>query len=124
LRTTERCYIIDTMNAAQKEQLNKAKQALKLVVKDLKIGYKPEKIILFGSLIQNNISENSDIDLMIIKKTNKDPWTRQQEADRYISHGFPIDFLVYTPGEIKERLKSGDPFVKEILKNGKVLHEK
>jgi len=32
-------------------------------------GYAPEKIIIFGSHVTNNANENSDLDLLIIKKT-------------------------------------------------------
>jgi hypothetical protein len=30
--------------------------------------------------------------------------------------------LVYRPEEIKERLEMGDPFIKKIFKDGKVLY--
>lgn len=41
---------------------------LKKIVEVLKQEYDPEKIILFGSLLDGNIHEYSDIDLLIIKK--------------------------------------------------------
>jgi len=102
----------------------KANLALKEAVKELSIGYKPEKIILYGSLSQGKVTDSSDIDLVIIKKTPKDPWQRLKEADNYLSHRFPIDFLVYTPAEIKQRLKMEDPFVENFVNKGKVVYEK
>jgi len=101
-----------------------AQKELKLVIHKLRAGYKPDKIILFGSMAKGNIKASSDIDLMIVKKTQKNPWARLKEADKYFDHNFPIDFLIYTPSEIEERLKINDPFVSNIFKNGKVLYEK
>ncbi|MGB9612625.1 MAG: nucleotidyltransferase domain-containing protein [Candidatus Margulisiibacteriota bacterium] len=101
-----------------------AKNELKLIIQKLKTGYKPEKVILFGSLAHGKITNSSDIDLMIVKKTKKDPWTRLREADRFVDHNFPIDILVYTPKEIKQRIKMGDPFVKDIIEKGEIVYEK
>jgi predicted nucleotidyltransferase len=101
-----------------------AKSELSSIIQKLKTGYKPEKIILFGSLARGRITDSSDIDLLIVKRTTKDPWARLRDADRYLDHNFPVDFLIYTPEEIKQRLKSGDPFVEDILEKGTVVYEK
>lgn len=105
-------------------QLQTAKNELKLIIQKLTAGYKPEKIILFGSLARKKVTNSSDIDLLIVKRTRKNPWARLREADRYIDHDFPVDFLVYTPEEIKQRLKMGDSFVEDIIEKGKVVYEK
>ncbi|KAF0134202.1 MAG: DNA polymerase beta domain-containing protein region [Candidatus Saganbacteria bacterium] len=86
--------------------------------------YKPEKVILFGSLAYGKATLSSDIDMVIIKKTHKNHWERLKEADRFISHDFPIDILVYTPKEISERLKIGDTFVENFINRGRVIYEK
>lgn len=36
----------------------------------------------------------------------------------------PIDLIVYTPQEIKERLELGDFFIEDILKNGLLIYKK
>lgn len=41
------------------------------IVEKIKEGYNPRKIILFGSYARGNPTEDSDIDLLIIKETNK-----------------------------------------------------
>jgi hypothetical protein len=41
-----------------------------------------------------------------------------------IKYKFATDFLVYTPEEIEDRIKVGDPFVKGIIEKGSVLYEK
>jgi hypothetical protein len=39
-----------------------------------------------------------------------------------IPRQFPVDILVKTPGEMEQALESGDFFIKEILKRGKVMY--
>ena len=97
---------------------------LKKIVENIEINYNPEKIILFGSLAAGRATKGSDIDLGVIKDTDKDPWSRSEEVDRYIRHDVPVDVLVYTPREIVERLRINDSFVKEIMEKGKVLYER
>lgn len=86
--------------------------------------YKPDKVILFGSAAKGQYHKGSDLDLLVIKKTNTNPWDRITEIDQNIEHNIPIDILVYTPKEIKERLSLNDFFIKEIMESGKVLYEK
>jgi uncharacterized protein len=84
--------------------------------------YKPEKIILFGSAAWGE-DEINDIDLLIIKSDT--PYygiERMREIDRLIKRNVAADMLVYRPEEIKERLELGDPFIKKIFKEGKVLY--
>lgn len=98
-------------------------EEVKEIVQALKVNYKPEKIILFGSLANGKTNESSDIDLMIIKQTKKNPWERAAEVDRFIKHNLPVDFLVYTPEEVKERIQINDFFIKEIMERGQVIYE-
>jgi predicted nucleotidyltransferase len=84
--------------------------------------YKPEKIILFGSAAWGK-GEINDIDLLIVKTDT--PYygiDRMRELDRLIERNLAADMLVYRPEEIKERLEMGDPFIKKIFKDGKVLY--
>jgi predicted nucleotidyltransferase len=86
--------------------------------------YKPEKVILFGSLAEGQIHEGSDIDLFIIKSDVPEFGVdRIRQLDRLIKYRLATDFIVYKPDELDHRLKMGDPFVKNILDNGKVLYE-
>lgn len=105
---------------------------LKRIVDNLK-SYRPEKIILFGSWARGKAKKNSDIDLLIIKKTKE---TKSKRMDRvfdliYNKKDFgrglfdiPIEPHIYTPAEIKKRLFLGDFFLKEILEEGKIIYEK
>jgi len=84
--------------------------------------YAAEKIVLFGSSVRDG-SEVNDIDLLIIKEDV--PYTgaeRIRQLYRMMETELPVDYLVYRPSEIKERLSLGDPFIEHIFKEGIVLH--
>lgn len=93
----------------------------KSIIKEIK----PEKIILFGSLARGNFNKDSDVDMLIIKKTSLLPWERKWWISRVVlDRQVGLDTLVYTPKEIKDRIKRGDIFLEEIFKEGEVLYEK
>ena len=86
---------------------------------------KPEKIILFGSMARGDQRTDSDIDLLIIKKSKlKRPFRVKEifESLRGMERNYALDPIVYTPEEIKERLALGDYFIMRILKEGKKLY--
>ncbi|HOL22411.1 MAG TPA: nucleotidyltransferase domain-containing protein [bacterium] len=87
--------------------------------------YNPEKVILFGSYAWGTPGEDSDFDLLIIKRTNQKFFKRVPEARKYLYKiNSAFDILVLTPEEIEKRRKMGDFFIKEILEKGKVLYER
>ena len=86
--------------------------------------YKPEKIILFGSFAYGKPKSNSDVDLLVIKKTNKKKVERIKELLMKVESSLPLEPLVYNPAEYRERLDLGDFFFKTIFAKGKILYEK
>lgn len=86
--------------------------------------YKPQKVILFGSLAEGQMHESSDIDLFIVKNDVPELGVdRIRQLDGMIKYGLATDFIVYKSQELEQRLKIGDPFIKNILDKGKVLYE-
>lgn len=86
--------------------------------------YKPQKVILFGSLARGKIKEGTDIDLFIIKKDVPDLGIeRIRQLDSLIRYKLSTDFIVYKPEEVEQRLKLNDPFIKSIFKEGKILYD-
>lgn len=103
------------------------KKILSEVVEKIKIEYKPLKIILFGSYAYGSPQDDSDIDLLILKRTTKKRVNRFVMVKRIIynpNFKIPISPFVYTPGELEERIKIGDDFIKEIIQKGIVLYER
>jgi len=85
--------------------------------------YKPEKIILFGSASRGKFTSDNDVDFLIIKNDTPEYGAdRIREISRLIDRNVAVDFLIYRPEEFEKRLKMGDPFLKAILKEGKVLY--
>ncbi len=85
--------------------------------------YHPLKIILFGSAGREEYDKVNDLDFLIIKKDVPSyGLARMRELDELIDRNIAADMLVYRPDEFDERVKLGDPFIKTILKEGKVLY--
>lgn len=105
----------------------KYQKELNKLSKQIIENYKPEKIILFGSLANGKIGEDSDIDLLVVKNTKKDYWQRVKDISKAIGNisiDVPKDIINITPKELKHRLSIGDYFVKDIINHGKVIYEK
>ncbi|MCD5390633.1 nucleotidyltransferase domain-containing protein [candidate division NPL-UPA2 bacterium] len=86
--------------------------------------YGPEKIILFGSLAGGKMTEGTDIDLFIIKKDIPNLGVdRIRQLDGLIKYRLATDFIVYKPEEVDQRLKLGDPLIRTIISEGKVLYD-
>ena len=85
--------------------------------------YRPERIILFGSAARNEFTNDSDIDMLIVKKTDKQKFDRLCELRRLLDYNFSLDLIVYTPEEIELATQQGNDFVKTIYDEGVVLYE-
>jgi predicted nucleotidyltransferase len=86
--------------------------------------YRPERIILFGSAARGEFAADSDADFLIVKKdTPLYGADRIRELSRLIERNIAVDFLIYRPEELNRRVEMGDPFLKAILKEGKVLYD-
>lgn len=102
-----------------------AKKLIDQIVEKIVKEYQPEKIILFGSYAYGTPDSDSDIDLLIIKRTKERPIDRRVAVSRIVSDPklcTPIESLVLTPEEIKTSQEIGDQFIKEILARGKLLY--
>jgi predicted nucleotidyltransferase len=87
--------------------------------------FQPEQIVLFGSYAYGTPRPESDVDLLIIMNTPLRSRQQRLEISRALSpRPFPLDIVVRTPEEIKDRLALGDPFVREITTRGKVVYER
>ena len=105
----------------------KAQDVLAKTVQVIAQEYQPEEIVLFGSYAYGTPDTESDIDLLIVKKTEKPFFQRLFEVQRIVSEvcrGYALEPIVLSPGEIEERLQLGDQFIKEILTKGVVMYER
>lgn len=102
---------------------NKLESELKRIIELIK-EFSPEKVILFGSMVRADIIHpHSDIDLIIVKKTDKRFLDRLEEVYKKIEPKCAIDILVYTPEEFSEMLTSSK-FIQQAVNSGVVLYER
>ncbi len=100
-------------------------QAVDRIVATIRDGYAPERIILFGSHARGTAAPDSDLDLLIVKSSDRSEAERIRQVSRLLRPRLlPLDILVKTPGEIQERLAIKDSFFQEILREGKVLYDR
>lgn len=101
-------------------------QTLPKAIKKIARALKPEKIILFGSYAYGEPTPDSDVDLLVIMKTNANQKERYLAVSRLLRpRQFPVDIIVKTPDEIENAVKTkGNFFVQEIMRRGKVLYKR
>lgn len=118
------------ISSKTKERPLKKQQLRSLILRladEIRRKYQPEKIILFGSHAYGQPTTHSDIDLFIVKDTDRPRWERFVEVSNLIFElgiGIPVEPHIYTPEELRDRFSLGDPFVLEILQKGKVLYDR
>ena len=85
--------------------------------------FKPERIILFGSYASGSASPDSDVDLLVVLPHADKGWRVATQMRRRVRPSFPMDLIVRTPQQIRDRLALDDPFVREVIERGHVLYE-
>jgi predicted nucleotidyltransferase len=104
---------------------SRLREMIRQIADKIQSEYEPKMIILFGSYAYGEPTTDSDIDLLIIKDTEKRPidrWIEVKRLLRDITRTFPVSPLVYTPKEIEERTATRDFFIEEILEKREVLY--
>ena len=101
-------------------------EQLKEVIKKIVKEFQPEKIILFGSWAWGEPGPDSDVDLFIVKKTNRSTREVAREIDGSLwGRTTALDIIVYTPEELKISInKNHNLFIEDVIRNGKVLYAK
>lgn len=84
----------------------------------------PERVILFGSLASGEIGPWSDIDLVIVRRTDLPFWQRMREMRLLLRPQVGTDILVYTPEENERLSRERAFFQQEIVAEGRVLYER
>lgn len=99
-------------------------EELDRIVPILREKYQPERIILFGSLAIGIVRPWSDLDLAIIKRTDKRFLDRLLDVVNLIGAGLATDVVVYTPEEFAGMVKDNYFVRDEIIGKGKILYDK
>ncbi len=85
--------------------------------------YHPERIVLFGSYAYGTPTVDSDVDLLVVLPCEGKGARQAVEILNTVHPEFPVDLLVRTPEQVRQRLAWNDFFLREILEKGKILYE-
>ena len=85
--------------------------------------FNAERVMLFGSYARGAVTEDSDVDLLVITLFEGRNVDKSVEIRMKLRPKFPVDLLVRTPEKVRRRIEMGDGFMREILEEGKVLYE-
>jgi len=86
--------------------------------------FDPERVILFGSRAWETPRRDSDVDLLVVMEFAERPVDMAVRIGAECDDRFPMDLIVRRPAEVQRRIAMGDPFFKQILRDGLVLHER
>lgn len=84
-----------------------------------------ERVVLFGSQVQEAADRHSDVDLLVVvdsEEPHLERWLRIRRLIAGPRQRVPFDLVVLTPDELEEKLERGDPFIEQILERGRTLH--
>jgi predicted nucleotidyltransferase len=88
-------------------------------------GYDPEKIIIFGSYARGDWTEDSDLDLLVVKETDERPFERIGAVSSLCwPRKLAMDVLVKTPEEIETNLQERELFTRTVMREGVVVHDR
>jgi uncharacterized protein len=85
--------------------------------------FHPAYIILFGSYAYGKPDQDSDVDLLVVLPFEGKPVRKALEILKGVNPQIPVDLLVRTPEQVKERVANNDWFIREILEKGRKLYE-
>lgn len=97
------------------------KERLKKIAEQLKKEYGAQKIILYGSRLRGEETEDSDTDILVIAPSSERFFERRAkvlEVVRELYPGLVLSPIVLTPEEVEERLGIKDQFIQEIFESG------
>ena len=85
--------------------------------------FQPEKVVLFGSYAYGKTNEDSDVDLLVIMPFEGRNHEQVVKIRQKIKTSVPLDLLVRTSEQVRERIEMEDFFMREIAERGRVLYE-
>src|SRR2546428_13150029 len=86
-------------------------------------GFKPRRIVLFGSYACGKPTGDSDVDLLITRQRwSMSPLTAAGRIRVALGVPFSMDLIVRSEADIQRRIAGGDGFLREVLETGITLY--
>jgi predicted nucleotidyltransferase len=110
------------LSAARNRYAQALAHDLDSLVQQLRTMPEVQMVILFGSYAAGRRDLFTDLDILVVMQSPLDFVTRSIELARRLRASVALDLVVYTPEEMEQMRHR--PFVRHILKTGKVLYER
>lgn len=85
-------------------------------------GFRPRRVILFGSHAEGTARRDSDVDLLVIMPFQGSGFRQSPRILNRLELQLPLDLIAYRPEDVARRYAEGDPLVREAIDRGKVLY--
>ena len=88
--------------------------------------FDPEQVVLFGSHTRGEAGAHSDVDLLVVLRTEAGRPQHGNPIRRAIAERFilPIDVIILSPEDLAEQCDDPYSLIHKVLKEGKVLYER
>jgi predicted nucleotidyltransferase len=98
------------------------REALRSFTQRLVEHFAPQKVILFGSQARGEARWDSDADILVVMPFEGSSFEQRLAMLELGAPSFPVDLLLCRPEAAAQRYDWGDPFIREALDHGEVLH--
>ena len=98
---------------------------IQAIVQPIVERFKPEQVILFGSHARGEAGAHSDIDLLVVLRTDTGRSQRSNPIRRAIADHFvlPVDVIIRSPEAIAAQRNDPYSLIYQVLREGTVLYE-
>lgn len=115
--------MIDRKSGSQMWQITP--EVIERVVRTIRDQFQPERIILFGSAATGNLRSGSDLDLLIVMRSDLPPFQRAMPIRLALRPSpCPMDILVFTPEEFEKWNGVPGHIVTEAYATGRVVYDR
>jgi uncharacterized protein len=94
------------------------REEIEALVERIAAAFRLERVILFGSYARGTLTPGSDVDLLIVLPFEGKAWQVATEIRRRARPTFPVDLLVRSPEQVRERASRQGTFLHEVLREG------
>jgi predicted nucleotidyltransferase len=88
--------------------------------------FKPQRIILIGSVARGESGPDSDIDLVVVLDDDVSPEMLKAKAVAEARAGYhgPVDIILCRASKLKERARAIGSFAHQVLRDGVAVYER
>jgi predicted nucleotidyltransferase len=84
--------------------------------------FHPERIVLFGSFVDGTATVDSDVDLLVVMPFHGHSARMAAAIVNRVNPEIPVEVLVRTPDQLRQRLAWNDFFLQEVMDKGTTLY--